>query len=593
MPKDMLRWSGLVVIFAAGCFTYFAWKRPVANVSSETLTKSQHPPALPKLLRTLNSVDTVTAPKATPKPGQPFFTDVSSEFGIDFRYYNDQQSGRFFNGETNGGGVGWIDFDLDDWPDLYFTNGCVLLSDQSPHTNRMYRNLNGERFVDVTVQTQTADKHFGHGVAVADFDNDGWPDLFLANFGPNVLYRNNGDGTFSEQRSAILPEEQWSSSAAFGDLDRDGDLDLYVTTYGKADLQNVPVCGTDYRVYCSPEDYPVDEDRCYLNTGTGEFRQVDDSNGFVPMNGHGMGVVIADFDNDRRPDVFVANDKDASLIFRNETQPGQPIRVREMGIEAGVAFDGMGMRMAGMGIACGDVDANGLLDLFVTHYHREPDTFYRNHGKMVFSDDTSVVGLGTATLNLLGFGTEFLDYDNDSWLDLMTVNGHVLGPHHWLEAMEPRLYRNVNAGSFKDVSAIAGPHFQKRFTGRGLATADFDRDGRIDVAVTNNNEPAYLLRNTHEQRGHVLAIELVGTQSPRSATNARIVVHGLEKPIMRELLSGSSYQSASEQRLLIGLGNHSAPVDVEIQWSSGTTSLHSNLVPNRRHLIREGGRMKE
>jgi hypothetical protein len=242
--------------------------------------------------------------------------------------------------------------------------------------------------------------------------------------------------------------------------------------------------------------------------------------------------------------------------------------VKEVGTESGVAFDGQGMLVAGMGVACGDFDSDGLLDLFVTHYYREMDTMYRNAGSLFFSDETARIGLGATSLAFLGFGTEFVDYDNDGWLDLAVANGHVLGPHHWLEAMRPHLYRNEE-GRFRDVSDSAGEHFQRKFVARGLAGADFDNDGGVDLAVSNNDRPACVLKNVSPDRGNFLRLDFVGVCSNRSAVNARVTAHVGRRDLVREIIGGGSYQSASERRLVIGLGRRRGADAVEVRWPGG------------------------
>lgn len=578
----------VALLIAAASLPMFSTKdRP------ETFTKKLGSPTAHPLNPPVQN--TTAAGPNEPVAGFACFEDVSEKLGVDFLYYNDHQARRFFNGETNGGGVAWIDYDLDDWPDLYFTNGRVLVesdaSNSQVHRNWLGRNLFGGRFEVVTERSRTDDVQFGHGVAVGDFDNDGWPDLFVCNFGPNVLFRNNGDGTFSDvSADCHILEKQWSSSAAFGDLDRDGDLELYVTTYAKADLDRLPVCmGPGYQVYCSPEDYEKDVDVCYINTGDGGFTRAPAEAGFGDADGHGMGVVVADLDGDAWPDIFVANDKTPSYLFHNQTPAlAGPPRFKEIGVEAGLAFDGQGNLVAGMGIACGDADRDGLLDLFVTHYHREADTFYKNRGQLIFTDDTARVGLGSASLPFLGFGTTFLDADNDGWLDLFVANGHVLGSEHWLEAMEPNLYRNKGAGCFVEASAGAGPHFRKKFTGRGVASADFDRDGAMDLAATNNHEPATVLRNCTATKGDSISLELIGVISARSAANARVFVRHQETTTLFELFGGGSYQSACEQRLLIGLGKSGENVSLEIRWPSGKVDQIADVQPGRSMLVVEG-----
>jgi enediyne biosynthesis protein E4 len=328
----------------------------------------------------------------------------------------------------------------------------------------------------------------------------------------------------------------------------------------------------------------------YLNNGNATFRDATEESGFLKVKGKGMGVVVADLDNDSWPDVFVANDKTPSYLFHNRTRDYSDAlpHVQEVGVEAGVAFNGRGELVAGMGIACGDFDEDGLLDLFVTHYHRESDTLYRNLGHLLFVDATSAVGLGTASLPYLGFGTEFIDFDNDGWLDLVVTNGHVLGPAHWSYAMRPQLHRNTRRGKFVEVTDQAGAHFRQEFVARGLAVADYDADGRVDFAVSNIDGPACVVRNATTNSGHSASIQLVGRQSNRSAINTRVIARIGSRRVTREVVGGGSYQSESAKIITIGLETAESMDALEIRWPSGHVDRVEELAGDRQWLIVEG-----
>jgi hypothetical protein len=326
-----------------------------------------------------------------------------------------------------------------------------------------------------------------------------------------------------------------------------------------------------------------------MNQGDGLFRDETEAAGFLKVAGKGMGVVIANLDDDSWPEVFVANDKTPSYLFHNQTATPEDrgLCVKEVGVESGVAFNGQGELVAGMGIACGDYDQDGLLDLFVTHYQRESDTMYHNLGKLIFSDDTAVVGLGTASLPYLGFGTAFLDYDNNSWLDIAVANGHVLGSAHWSYAMRPQLYRNIGR-KFTEVTGRAGEYFAREYVGRALAAADYDMDGRVDFAVSNIDGPSCVVRNTCPSSGNFIQLELVGQRTSRTAVNARITAQVGAGKLMHEFVGGGSYQSSSEHCISIGLAGADAVDSLEIRWPSGQLDRLMHLTANRRWLIVEG-----
>jgi hypothetical protein len=499
-----------------------------------------------------------------------------------------------FGAETNGAGIGWIDFDGNGLPDLYVPNGCRLPYDSADltHVDALFLNRGHGRFVDVAEGAGIRDNQFGQGVAVADYDNDGWDDVYVCNFGSNLLYQNCADGTFRPIEAGSTAAA-WHGGAAFGDLDHDGDLDLYVTIYAEADLTRVPVCydsatGTR-RVYCGPDRYTSTRHRLLLNQGDGSFRDAASDAGCDQTNGKGMGVVLVDLDHDTWPEIFVANDMTPSFLYRNlHRSLGQSPRFEEIAVASGVAFDGHGRLAAGMGVACGDADGDGRLDLYVSHYHRQGNSFYRNLGQLSFRDDAAGMNLLIPSLPYLGFGCEFLDYDNDGWLDLYVVNGHVLGPNYPDWKMRPQLYHSQHGGRFEEVSDRAGPYFRGAYLGRGSATCDFDNDGAVDVAALQLDTPIALWRNVHIPRGHAIALRCIGRQANRNGVNAELTIGVGGRRQVRQVLAGGSYQSSPDMRVLIGTGDLASVQRIELRWPSGRLDVAEELPARGLYVWHEG-----
>ena len=403
------------------------------------------------------------------------------------------------------------------------------LADGTSPGDRLYRNRGNGTFEDVTSRSGIAamPRGYGHGVAVADYDNDGRPDLFVTRWRSYALYRNRGDGTFEDAtRAAGLDGvRDWPTSAAFADLDNDGDLDLYVCNYGEWDPEHPLICkdpsGTIVMT-CDPRRIRSLPDHLFRND-RGRFVNVTDEAGIVDRDGRGFGVVAADLDDDGRVDLFVANDSTANFLFRNKGG----FRFEEIGHESGVAANAGGGYQAGMGVACGDVDGDGRLDLAVTNFYGESTTLFLNLGQGLFADHTAAAGLAAPSRHRLGFGVAFLDADNDGRLDLMTANGHISDQRPMFPyAMTPQLFVGGADGRLSDVSAGAGPPFQRLFVGRGLAVGDLDNDGLPDALMIAQNEPIAFFRNrTRAPRGHFLVLHLEGTRSNRDAVGARVVVH--------------------------------------------------------------------
>ena len=412
-----------------------------------------------------------------------------------------------------GGGVGLLDFDGDGWLDVYLVQGGPFPSGQSASQDgdRLFRNKRDGTFEDVTERSGLAalGRGYGHGVAVGDYDNDGRPDLFVTRWRAYALYRNKGDGTFEDAtaRAGLGGDRDWPTSAAFADLDRDGDLDLYVCHYLKYDETNPRRCShpdSPAKHDCNPLDFDALPDHVFRNDA-GRFVDVTEAAGLFESTGRGLGVVAADFDGDDLVDLYVANDMSANYLYRNKGG----FKFEEVGVVAGAAASADGGYKAGMGVACGDLDGDGKIDLAVTNYYGESTTFYRNLGGGMFADHSDAIGLSAPTRLLLGFGIAFVDLDNDGRLDVLSANGHVIDPRPRFPWMMPLQVLSMGpTGRLVDVSARAGALFQPLHLGRGLAAGDLDNDGRVDALAVCQNEPVVYLHNQtrRESTGHFLVL---------------------------------------------------------------------------------------
>ncbi len=491
------------------------------------------------------------------------------------------------------GGAGLLDFDGDGWIDLYVVQGGPFPPAESTPNDgdRLFRNCRDGTFEDVTVKSGIASfpGGYGHGVTVADYDNDGRPDLFVTRWRSYALYRNQGDGRFEDvtRKTGLDGDRDWPTSAALADLDGDGDLDLYVCHYLVYDPANPRRCvhpESPSKHECNPLDFPARPDHVFRNDA-GRFVDVTVTAGFTDPNGRGLGVVAADLDDDNRIDLYVANDMTANYLFRN--QGG--FHFEENGHLAGAAASADGGYKAGMGIAYGDLDGDGLLDLAVTNYFGESTTFYRNMGGGYFADHTSLIGMAAPTRRLLGFGIAFLDADNDGRLDVLSANGHVLDSRpRFPWTMPLQLLQGTAPSGVVDVSDRAGEPFSPLHLGRGLAAGDLDNDGSIDAIVVAQNEPLIYLHNQTEPRGHFVTFTLEGTKSNRDGVGARVTIVAGGQRQVRERFGGGSYQSAGDPRLHFGLGSAMAIESVEVRWPSGQLDRCGGLAADRHYLLREG-----
>lgn len=499
------------------------------------------------------------------------FRDVAAAGGIEFSYYN-AAKGRMHLRETMGGGVGMIDFDGDGVLDLFFTDGCDLPRDPADrqHRGRLFRGQGSATFADVTEPCGIVDFGYGQGCAVGDVDNDGFDDLFVTQFGGTAMYFNLGDGTFRDGTSdSGVHSPLWNTACAFGDLTGQGVLDLFVTGYLEVGASGEPIC-RDRRgnpAYCGPEHFPGQSFRLFQNCGDSSFADRSVDAGVVVPQSKGLAATILDLDEDGRLDVFVVNDAEPARLFGNRGA----LRFEEVAMTAGLAYTGDGQIYNGMGIATGDFDGDGRVDLSVSNFYEKGAVLFRNRGNGRFRDESVPTGLGSATRPRLSFGLEFLDVENDGWLDLFLANGHIsdLRADGIPYAMRAQLFQNTGNGRLREISATAGDYFNSERLGRGVAVGDLDNDGSTDIVVSHNTGPASVLRNESLARGHFLRVELVGTVSSRTAVGARLTISVGDRSLVRVLAGGGSYLSASDRRLLFGLGESERVTALEVEWPSG------------------------
>jgi hypothetical protein len=528
----------------------------------------------------------------------PQLEDVTNKAGIHFSHVTSPD--KKYIVESMSGGVLLIDYDRDGWPDIYFTNAPTVAMAVKHEKARgaLYHNNHDGTFTDVTDKAGVATPCFANGGAVGDYNNDGLPDLYLTCLGGNVLYRNNGDGTFSDVTAkAGVADGRNSTGAAFGDYDNDGFLDLMVSNYVDFRLDDLPSFGKlpicMYRgldVQCGPRGLKGGGDSLFHNNGDGTFTNVSKSAGVDDPHGYyGLGVAWVDFNNTGKPDIFIANDATPNYLYRNEGNG----KFNEIGLESGTAVSEDGAEQACMGVAIGDYLHTGRPSIFVTNFENEYDTLYRNNGNWEFDDVSYKSGEALPSLPLVKWGDAFIDVDNDGWLDLIVVAGHVYPQVSSLPSgatyAEPKLLQlNQRDGTFCDASAQAGPALMEKTVARGLAVGDLFNDGNLDVVIENIDGPPVLLRNHGVAGTHWISFELAGTKSNRLAIGARLKITAQGTTQTGDVRSGGSYLSQNDLRVHFGLGSATKVDEVEIRWPSGTVNVLKNLVADKFYPVLEG-----
>jgi len=520
------------------------------------------------------------------------FTDITAQAGITFRHVASPE--KKYLVESMSGGVAVFDYDNDGWLDIYFVNSLNvdLMKSGEKTRSALYHNNGDGTFTDVTDKAGVGDVGWGMGAAVGDYNNDGFDDLYLTCLGPNHLFKNNGNGTFTDvTQTANVNDPRWSTGAAFVDYDNDGKLDLFVANYVDYDLQNLPEFGKDktcqYKgiaVQCGPRGMRGAGDSLFHNNGDGTFTDVSKKAGVSDPNGYfGMGVVCSDFDDDGLIDIFVADDSTPNLLYHNNGDGS----FKEIGFVSGTALSMDGAEQGSMGVAVGDYDHDGRFDIFITNFVDEYNTLYHNDGRNSFTDVSYKANVATVSIPLVGWGTHFLDYDNDGWGDLFVANGHV---YPQLQGYHQRklLHHNNRDGTFTEVAAQSGAPLMQERAGRGVAFGDLDNDGDIDMVVNDLDGPPQLLRNDGGAANNFVKVRTVGVKSNRDGIGAKVKVVSGDLTMIDEVRSGASYISQSDLRLNFGLEKRAKIDLIEIRWPSGVVDKITNVNANKLLTVKEG-----
>ncbi len=517
-------------------------------------------------------------------------TNRAAEMGLDYQYENGH-TGRKYLIEAMGGGVSTVDLDLDGWPDLYCPQGGTL--GEGPRlpamSDQIFRNLTGNEFRNVTEASRIQELGYSQGAAVGDINGDGFPDIVVANFGRNTLFLNCGDGTFEDATvgSGLEATSSMSASVGLADLDGDGHLDVYVANY----VDGLKVCRDDDQqiATCNPASHQAAPDEVYTNLGDGRFRDISSAIRGNESSGRGLGVIIARFDTDLRPDIFVSNDMTPNFLFINRTE-AQNLRFEEMGFQMGVAVNSTGQAQAGMGIACADLDHDLRPDLYVTNFHQEANSLFLQRDPGLFQDMTASAGLREPTLPFLGFGTQAVDLDLDGWMELFVTNGHIDDQRKkgadW--QMTSQLFRTVDGLQWNDISSQVGPFMQQKAIGRGVSVLDANRDGQQDLAIAYQDRPLTLLINETSTTNNSVVLCLIGVSCSRNATNAVVYWEMSGQRLMTELRGGDGYYCSNERRLTLGLGASELADLIEIHWPDGKVEQFRDVIGNKSYLIRQG-----
>jgi len=529
---------------------------------------------------------------AAPSPSvNPDFRNIAREAGLDRSFPNGGAVSKKYIIETTGSGVAWIDYNNDGYPDAFVISG-------EGGASRLYRNNGNSTFTGVTAEVGITRSGWGQGACVGDYDNDGYPDLFVTYWGQNVLYHNVKGKRFedvTERTNLLQDHRRYNTGCAFVDYDNDGHLDLFVSNYLKFDPATTPKPGANpycwYRgmpVNCGPRGLPFESNLLYHNRGDGTFSDVSVSSGVAtPNQSYCLGVLTGDFNGDGWPDIFVACDQTPSLLYMNQKNG----KFSEEALLRGVALDENGNALSGMGATAADYDGDGNLDIFRSNFSDERETLYRNRGGAQFDETTSIAGLARNT-RFVGWGCLFFDFDNDGWDDLFLANGHVfpevdrlnIDIHYKDRSI---LYRNLGNGKFLDISEQSGPGILEKHSSRGAAAADIANDGSLAILVNNQNEPPSLLKNHNKPVGNWVLLQLEGVRANRSAIGALVTVTAGGRSQRNEVRSGGSYLSQNDLRLHFGLGSAQRIDSVEIRWPGGGVQTLRNLDANRVIRIRE------
>jgi enediyne biosynthesis protein E4 len=531
-------------------------------------------------------------PPSATTPG-PEFTDITTASGIHFTHFKGND-GVSINLEEFGPGVCVSDFDKDGWQDIYFVNGRDRYKRGIAVKNALYRNNGNGTFTDVTDSAHVPGTNYGLGCVWGDYDNDGFPDLFVSQFGANVLYHNNGDGTFTDVTAkagvAGLESGHFHAGAVFFDYDRDGKLDLYVGSYVNLGPKAQRYCDIGgVKSSCAPAVYPGSPNALYHNNGNGTFTNVTAAAKILQPDGKNLSVGAFDWDNDGWPDLFVANDGQPAYLYQNLHNG----KFREMAETAGMAYNTHGQMMASMCISLGDFNNDGWLDLYISDFQKNSDHVWRNSGKGYFDEISDEAGITLATKEVLSFGGGFLDYDNDGWLDIFIGNGHVYPEIEQVSTdtlykQHNSLFHNEGNSKFTDATVPGGLTAVPPRAARGVALADFDNDGYVDVLVANNGDPPTLLHNNALHKNHFVNFKLVGTKSNRDALGARIKITAGGVTQIREIAGGGSYLSQSDLRANFGLADAASISAVEVAWPSGAHQTFQNVAADHFYEIVEG-----
>jgi hypothetical protein len=530
--------------------------------------------------------------RAAAVPRYPFEEVPPSISGITWQHVAGHSQQKFLP-ETTGAGCAFLDYDGDGWMDIYLVNSgrCDFYDPDPPLRNALYRNNRNGTFTDVTEKAGVAGGGYGQGLAVGDYDGDGFPDLYVTQYGRSILYHNNGDGTFTDvTEKAGVAAPGWSSSAVWFDYDNDGRLDLFVCRFVDFDKsKNLPCKADNKPGYCIPRLYKPMASWLFHNNGNGTFTDVSKASGIGNYLGKAWGVVATDIDNDGRLDLFVANDTVQNFLFANRGG-----KFEEIGAQAGVAYSEAGRPRSGMGIDSADYNQDGWMDLFVANIDHEMYSLYQNNHDETFDDVAGPTGIAAATRLMSGWGLKFFDYDNDGNLDLFLANGNpddlIHAFHPDVDYQEPMLLLHGTGKALENVSAQSGPLFSKSLSARGLAIGDFNNDGAVDVLISVNNGSPLLLRNNASSQNHWLGIKFVGTKASTDAIGARITYQAGDLKRSRMKVGGGSYLSSHDPRMVLGIGQRTKLDWLEVKWPepSGLVQRFTNLPIDRYITIREG-----